>query len=189
MKRLSILKRKVILVDLADREKGLLDKKKAHTTKPSLHRAFTCFIFDQDGRVLIQKRSKKKLLWPLYWDASCSSHPFQGESYKKAAERRLKEELGTAATVKFIDKFEYHAKYRNIGEENEICAVLVGRSQLKTIKINKREVAEVRFVSLKQLSQQIKKNPRVYTPWLRIVLKRMRHQAIRDHYRVLCKRA
>ncbi len=76
--------------------------------------------------------------------------------------------------LKLVDKFEYHAKYKDIGFENELCALLVGKVDPKEVKPNKQEVAEIMFMSLKTLKSAIRKNPKVHTPWLKIALKRLR---------------
>ncbi len=161
---------KVVLVNEKDEEVGLENKKKAHLKEGILHRAFTIFIFNSKKQLLIQKRSKNKFLWPLSWEASCSSHPLPGEDYLTAAKKRLKRELGFSCKLKLLGRFQYQANYKNIGAEKEICALLIGKYNGK-IKPNKKEIAEYKWVDLKELKKDLTKNPKKYAPWLKIALK------------------
>ena len=79
----------LILVDENDREIGYRSKVDCHTGHGTLHRAFSIFLFDNRGRVLLQQRAAGKPLWPLYWSNSCCSHPRRGESMQQALHRRL----------------------------------------------------------------------------------------------------
>jgi len=161
---------KLVKVNRKDEEIGLEDKLKCHLGRGILHRAFTIFVFNSKNQLLIQKRSKEKLLWPLVWEASCSSHPVKGESHIAAGKKRLKKELGFDCGLKFLDKFEYRVKYKNIGSEYEICALLTGRYNGK-VKPNKKEVADWKWVDLKKLKKDIAKKSAEYAPWLKIALK------------------
>ena len=163
---------KLIVVNKKDEKIGVEDKLKCHLGKGILHRAFTVFIFNDKDQVLIQKRSKGKLLWPLFWETSCSSHPYEGEDLIKSAEKRLREELGFTCKLKFLDKFYYHSLYKNIGAENEICWLLVGRYNGKVVP-DLKEVADWKWINLEDLKQDIKKNPAKYVPWLKIAIKRL----------------
>ena len=161
---------KLVLVNEKDKKTGLAEKKKAHLGKGMLHRAFTVFIFNSRNELLIQKRSKNKFLWPLIWEASCSSHPLPGENYIAAAKKRLKKELGFACKLKLSGRFQYQANYKNVGAENEVCAFLIGKYTGK-IKPNPKEVAECKWVKLEELKRNLKKNSKKYAPWLKIALK------------------
>jgi len=163
---------KVILVDQNDKEIGVEDKLKAHLGKGILHRAFACFVFNKNGELLIQKRSKEKMLWPLYWDNSCSSHPRQEESIEGSTKRRLKEELGVTCEVKNLFKFSYRSKYRNLGSEYEVCHVPVGRYD-GDITLIPEEVAEWKWISLGKLEREIQENPEIFTPWFKIGFKEL----------------
>lgn len=79
--------KKLILVDEKDNIIGKEEKVKCHLGKGILHRAFTIFIFDKEGKVLLQKRSKNKFLWPGFWETSCSSHPWRNETKQKRGSR------------------------------------------------------------------------------------------------------
>ena len=165
-------KNKIIIVDENDNQIGLADKIEAHTTKPQLHRAITCFLKNEKGEYLITKRAKTKLLWPEIWETTCSTHPNENESYEACTERRLKEELDIDTKVKLKDKFVYRAPYKNIGSENEVCALLVGGIS-GPVNPNKNEIADYKFVNLEELQEDIKNHPKLYAPWLETALKKL----------------
>ena len=161
----------LVVVDKYDNVIGLETREKCHEKNGILHRAFIVFIFN-DSQLLIQKRSKFKKLWPLYWDASCSSHPFQNETYEQAGERRLREELGFSCELKLLFKFQYHACYKNIGSENELCAALIGNYN-GMVNPNPREIAEWKWIDLEELKDDMDKKPDRYTPWFKIGMDRI----------------
>lgn len=157
---------KLLLVNEKDEVLGEETKEKCHQGEGILHRAFSAHVFNSKGELLIQQRSKFKKLWPLFWTNSCCSHPRKGESYKAAGERRLKEELGFTASLRNFGKFQYAAKYKDIGVERELVILLIGRYEGK-IKPNQREIAAWKWVDINSLSQDIAKHPQRYTPWLK----------------------
>jgi len=161
---------KLVLVNEKDKKNGIEGKKKAHLQDGILHRAFTVFVFNSKKQLLLQKRSKNKFLWPLIWDTSCSSHPLPGENQITAGESRLQKELGFSCKLRMLDKFQYQANYKNIGAENEICALLIGKYDGE-IKPNKKEIAAYKWVEIKELKKDIIKNSQQYAPWLIIALK------------------
>ena len=160
----------IIIVNARNRKIGLRDKTEAHLGRGILHRAFVVFIFDTAGKLLLQQRSKKKMLWPLYWDCSCASHPRVKERCRKSGERRLKEELGFTASLRNLGKFQYAARYKDIGAERELVILLTGRYEGK-IKPNQKEVADFKWVDINSLNKDIAKHPQIYTPWLKKGLK------------------
>jgi len=162
---------KIILVDKNDKVIGYDDKVKCHAGEGILHRAFTVFIFSAKNELLIQKRSGLKELWPLFWDSSCSSHPRKGETYEGSIKRRLKDEIGIDCETRILGKFQYQEKYKNIGSENEICAVASG-IYTGEINPNPKEIAEWKWVNLNILKKDITKQPDKYTPWFKIALKK-----------------
>lgn len=166
------MKDKLVVVDKNDNFLKMEDKWECHEDNGILHRAFSIFIFNDKGELLVQKRSKFKKLWPLYQTNTCCSHPRKDESYVKAAERRLKEELGFSCPLKYLYKFMYNAKYKNIGSENELCAVLVGFTNAKT-KPNPKEIADWKYVNVKELVEDMGKNPEKFTPWFKMELKKL----------------
>lgn len=161
----------LILVDKDDNEVGSGEKLKCHLGEGILHRAFSIFIFNNKNELLLQQRGKEKLLWPLYWSNTCCSHPRKGEDYVKAAERRLKEEMGFSCPVEFVGKFQYQVPYENIGSENELCGVLAGVYNNGVIA-NPSEVEDWKWVDYKDLLDDVYKNPDKYTPWFKIELRK-----------------
>ena len=161
---------KLLVVNKKDEILRSETKEKCHEKKGILHRAFSVFIFNNKNQLLLQRRSKFKLLWPLYWSNSCCSHPQKGEDIQSAAKKRLKEELGFTCPLELAGSFQYQAQYKNIGSENELCSIFIGGYNGK-IRPNSKEVADWKWVSLSGLQRDIRKNPQKYTPWLKIELK------------------
>ena len=169
----------LILVDEKDREIGYESKFKCHQGDGMLHRAFSIFIFNDQGQILMQKRSSQKKLWPLYWSNSCCSHPRKGEKLKDATLRRLEEELGFQTDLKFLFKFQYQAPYLEVGAENEFCSVFVGKSNDPVIT-NPNEIEDCRYISVEDLDRKIRENPDQYTPWFKMEWERMRNEFRED---------
>lgn len=165
----------LILVDNDDREIGNLGKAECHDGDGVLHRAFSLFLFNDRGELLLQRRSSEKRLWPKYWSNTCCSHPRQGESMQAATARRLREELNTTASLEFIYKFEYQASFADKGSENELCWVFLGRLGDEA-RANELEIAELRFVSASDLNQEIDTVPERFTPWLKMEWQRLNEE-------------
>jgi isopentenyl-diphosphate delta-isomerase len=157
----------LILVDEDDNELGHLSKQECHDGEGILHRAFSLFVFNSDGRLLLQRRSETKRLWPMYWSNSCCSHPRQGESMEVATRRRLDEELGIAAELEYIYKFSYQARFGDLGSENELCSVYLGRTD-QEYSANANEIAEARYISRESLDRELLADPDAFTPWFRM---------------------
>lgn len=157
----------LILVDHEDRETGFMSKEDCHRGRGVLHRAFSIFLFDDRGQLLLQQRSAQKPLWPLAWSNSCCSHPRRGEAVEAAASRRLHEELALGAELAFLYKFEYEARYGNIGAEHELCWVFAGFDSGRPAA-NATEIADWRYVAPAALTAEIAADPARFTPWLRL---------------------
>ncbi|MBW7931298.1 MAG: isopentenyl-diphosphate Delta-isomerase [Gammaproteobacteria bacterium] len=157
----------LILVDAADRELGFLSKERCHRGSGRLHRAFSVFLFNSRGELLLQQRSAAKPLWPLHWANSCCSHPRRGESVESAVQRRLAEELALSAEVRFLYKFEYQASYGQVGSEHELCWVFAGFTDEEP-RVDANEVAAWRHIAPAALSAEIADNPDIFTPWLKL---------------------
>lgn len=162
----------LILVDENDNELGHLSKQQCHDGDGVLHRAFSLFVFNAKGELLLQKRSAAKRLWPMYWSNSCCSHPRKGESMEVATHRRLQEELAIGADLEFIYKFTYQAQFGELGSENELCSVYLGRTQ-QAISANSSEIAEARYVSRQTLQNDLETNPEEFTPWFKLEWERL----------------
>jgi isopentenyl-diphosphate delta-isomerase len=163
----------LVLVDAADRELGFARKDDVHAGEGTLHRAFSVFLFDPAGRVLMQRRSAAKRLWPLYWSNSCCSHPRRGEDTAEAAVRRVREELAVGARLVPLFKFQYQARYGVEGSEHELCSVLAGVTS-DPVAANPHEVAEWEWMEVADLDRTLRDDPDRYTPWLRIEWPRVR---------------
>ncbi len=164
---------KLVLVNEKDEPIGLEEKVKCHLKDGILHRAFAILLFNNKKEVLIQKRGKSKMLWPLYWETSCASHPRENETYEDSGRKRLKEELRIDTGIKVVDKFIYHASYEDVGSEYEFCAILVGNYNNKEVNFNINEVADVKWVKIDELEKDMNENSKNYAPWLGITLKRL----------------
>jgi isopentenyl-diphosphate delta-isomerase len=162
----------LILVDENDNELGYLSKQQCHDGEGILHRAFSLFVFNMDGELLLQKRSAGKRLWPLFWSNSCCSHPRKGESMEVATRRRLQEELGMNADLEYVYKFAYRAQFRGKGSENELCSVFLGKSD-QSHSSNANEVADVRFLARNELQNELQENPEEFTPWFKMEWERL----------------
>lgn len=162
----------LILVDENDVEIGHLDKLSCHDAGGVLHRAFSLFIFDADGRLLMQQRSAAKRLWPLYWSNSCCSHPRRGETMQEATRRRLRDELNIAADLEFVYKFAYQADFGESGAENELCSVFLGRTS-DEIVANRSEIAAIRSLTAAELQAELDADPQYFTPWFKLEWQRL----------------
>ena len=165
----------LILVDGADNVTGYENKLAAHRGSGLLHRAFSIFLFNTAGEVLLHQRSEQKPLWPGFWTNSCCSHPRKGESYDEATERRLREELGVSADLSFLYQFQYTADFNGQGSENELCAVYAGRLEKgQVLRPNRNEIADWRWVSCTTLDEWLRDDPQSFTPWFKLEWARLR---------------
>ncbi len=169
----------LILVNEKDEVVGYKSKLECHQGDGLLHRAFSIFIFNDAGELLLQRRSKQKWLWPLTWSNSVCSHPRRGETMEIATQRRLQEELGFSVPLKFLFKFQYHARFKDKGSENEVCSVFIGRYN-GTVAANENEIAEWRFIPIPELEKEIDANPELFSPWFKMELKRIRSDFWQD---------
>jgi len=167
----------LILVDSADREVGVLPKADCHDGDGVLHRAFSLFVFNSEGALLLQQRQADKRLWPLFWSNSCCSHPRAGEAMPLAIRRRLEQELGLTAKLGFLYKFEYVAHFGDAGTEHELCWVYAGTTAAQPV-INTSEIAAWRWVAPADLDAELVATPDVFTPWFKL-----EWHALRDTYR------
>lgn len=171
--RVSDPTERLILVDGDDRPVGTLPKRDCHLGDGVLHRAFSIFIFNTDGDVLLQQRGRDKPLWPLYWSNACCSHPRDGESLDEALERRLLEELGIRCPLTFLFKFQYQAYFEDVGAEHELCSVFAGRHD-GPFDANSAEIAALRSIDPQRLTAELESSPDEFTPWLAIEWRRIR---------------
>ena len=166
----------VILVDEQDRPIGLMEKQAAHIG-PHLHRAFSVFIFNSKGELLLQQRALSKYHSPGLWTNTCCSHPRAGETLEEATSRRLMEEMGMVCPMHEVYTFIYMAP---VGEgliEHEFDHVWIGQSDDEPI-INHEEVESWKYMSLNDLSEDIQQHPEHYTEWFKITFEEMTHHAV-----------
>lgn len=170
----------LILVDAADREIGFDTKERCHDGDGILHRAFSVFLLDSDGRVLLQQRAAGKRLWAGFWANSVCSHPRRGESMAVATSRRLAEELGVSVDLEFCFTFTYHARFGSLGSEHELCWVYLGAVDPGSITFNRTEIDAVRWVSPAELDAELAEHPEHFTPWLHLEWDRLRERLLPD---------
>jgi isopentenyl-diphosphate Delta-isomerase len=161
----------VILVTPQDEFVGTMEKMEAHE-KGLLHRAFSVFLFDTRGNMLLQQRAAGKYHGAHLWTNACCSHPYPGEEVYAAAIRRLREELGVTAEVEHIFSFTYRAEVENNLVEHEFDHVFAGEYE-GHFALNAAEVEAVRFESMEQIRQEIKLRPEQFTTWFRLAFPRM----------------
>lgn len=164
----------LILVDASDNVTGYENKVNAHRGGGLLHRAFSVFLFNAHGQLLLHKRSQNKPLWPGFWTNSCCSHPRKGESYQAAARRRLDDELGVSAELSFLYRFQYTAEFGHKGSENELCAVYAGRlDDEHLLAPNPNEIEDVCWVTCSELDRWLNDHPENFTPWFKLEWQRL----------------
>lgn len=153
----------VILVDEQDNECGQAEKMKAHR-EGLLHRAFSIFIFNQNGEMLLQQRASHKYHSGGLWTNACCSHPSPGETTEAAAYRRLKEEMGFQTEISKIFDFVYRADFQNGLTEYEFDHVFTGRYS-EGIDFDPNEVMAVCYKPMDIIAAEIKYSPSLYTAW------------------------
>lgn len=155
----------IVLVDKQNNVLGTAPKLISHNKNTPLHRAFSLFLFNSKGELLLQQRSKNKKTWPLIWSNSCCGHPMLNENNEDAIKRRSKFELGLVLNkvYEILPDFSYKAELNGI-VENEICPVFVGFSD-QTIIINRDEIENIQWTKWGDLLSEIKQKPGTYSVW------------------------
>lgn len=161
----------VILVDENDREIGTEEKMAAHLAG-KLHRAFSIFVFNSKGEMMLQKRDSRKYHSGGLWTNTCCSHPMPGEQLTDAIHRRLQEEMGFDCEMKEEFSFIYTAKLDKGITENEFDHVFVGKYEGKPL-LNPEEAEGWKWVYPEQLQKDIKKNPEAYTQWFKTAFEKL----------------
>lgn len=164
------MEEQVILVDTQDNPIGLMPKMEAHE-KGLLHRAFSVFIFNQNGELMLQQRAYHKYHSPGLWTNTCCSHQRDGETSLEAGMRRLEEEMGFCTSLKEEVSFIYKAPFDNGLTEHELDHVLTGKFDGEPT-INKDEVSDWKWMALEDIHQDMKINPEHYTVWFQIIFDR-----------------
>ena len=154
---------KVILVDKNDVAIGSMDKIEAHE-RALLHRAFSIFIFNNQGEMLLQQRADSKYHSAGLWTNACCSHPSPGEDTPTAAARRLKEELGFETQLKAVFTFTYKSEFENGLTENEFDHVFTGLYN-GGIVADENEVKNFQYMSMDEIEKWIASEPAKFTAW------------------------
>lgn len=163
----------LILVNEKDEVLGTMEKMEAHR-KAVLHRAFSVFIFNNKGEMLLQQRASGKYHSPNLWTNACCSHPRPGEATLAAAQRRLKEELGFVVTLQKAFDFIYTASFDNGLTENEFDHVFIGVYEGVILP----DTAEVKAFCYKTpdiIREELKHTPEIYTAWFAIAFPMMQN--------------
>ena len=163
----------VILVNTDNEVLGYMEKMEAHE-KGMLHRAFSIFIFNTKGEILLQKRAISKYHSGGLWTNTCCSHPRKNESFLDAANRRLSEEMGMSCVLNEVFSFIYKAELDNNLTEHEYDQVLFGTTDQIPV-LNKAEAEDYKYIKPDQLKIDIHDNPSQYTEWLKISFEKVYH--------------
>jgi len=156
----------VVLLDDHDRPCGTASRMSVHTDRTPRHLAFSCYLFDEHGRVLLTRRALGKVTWPGVWTNSCCGHPRPGESMEDAVRRRVGQELGAAVggLQLVLPDFGYRAVDASGIVENEACPVWVGRLA-ETVRPDPAEVCETAWIRWDDLSRIADTAPALLSPW------------------------
>lgn len=161
----------VILVDEQDRPVGAMGKMEVHQ-KALLHRAFSIFIFNARGEMLLHRRADKKYHSGGLWTNACCSHPRPGEDTMQAAQKRLQEEMGIVTDIRKAFDFIYRADFDNGLTEYEFDHVFVGTYD-GAIDPDKEEVSDYCFKTIEEVKSSIRSHPQKYTEWFKIAFPKM----------------
>jgi len=165
----------VILVDENDKPIGTMPKLEAHE-KGFLHRAFSVFIFNSKGQLLLQQRSLSKYHSPGLWTNTCCSHPRETESIEEAAERRLKEEMGLSCKLEKKFDFIYKTAVDNGLTEHEFDHVFFGKSD-QYPRVNTDEVLSWDYFSIDEIENELALQPEIFTEWFKICFQKVKQFA------------
>jgi isopentenyl-diphosphate delta-isomerase len=156
----------VIIVDKDDCEIGVMEKMEAHK-QAVLHRAFSVFLFNPQGKMLLQQRALTKYHSAGLWTNTCCSHPRPGETLENAVLRRLIEEMGIATKVFKAFDFIYQAELTDNLNEYEFDHVFVGNYDAD-VRPNHLEVANFVYQSIEEVEANLQSHPEKYTVWFKI---------------------
>ena len=161
----------VILVNDQDEPTGFMEKMEAHR-EGLLHRAFSIFIFNEQGEMLLQQRANEKYHSANLWTNACCSHPLPGEDTLTAAHRRLMEEMGFDTKLAEAFSFTYKTDFDNGLTEHEFDHVFTGVYN-GVIHANKEEVQDHSFLQLHVIRHNLKMHPEKYTSWFKIAFPKL----------------
>lgn len=159
----------VILVDAHDQELGLMEKMEAHR-QGLLHRAFSVFVLNEKGELMVQQRAAEKYHSGTLWTNTCCSHPRKGETAEEAAHRRLMEEMGFDCPINKVLEFTYRAELDKGMIEHEYDHLFIGEFNGEP-NLNPDEAMAWKWMRLDELSADIEDQPEKYTAWFKIIWK------------------
>ena len=162
----------VVLVDKEDNDIGMAEKMECHHNPVRLHRAISVVIINNKDQMLITRRASAKERWPGFWSNACCSHPRKGEPPEAAVKRRMHEELGFTCDLDFLFKFVYEVKFDGTWGEHELDHVFLGYYD-GPVHPNKEEIDEYKFVGIDELQTDMAQHPNKYTPWFKLMFKRV----------------
>ncbi|WP_136668371.1 isopentenyl-diphosphate Delta-isomerase [Flavobacterium sp. H122] len=168
-----MIEEKVILVNEKDEPIGLMPKMEAHE-KALLHRAFSVFVLNDKGEIMLQQRANHKYHSPLLWTNTCCSHQREGETNVQAGRRRLQEEMGFDVELKELFNFIYKAPFDNGLTEHELDHVMIGYYNDEPV-INPEEVESWKWMPIEDIKKDIESNPDIYTVWFKIIFDEFYH--------------
>ena len=170
----------VILVNEADEEIGVMEKLEVHQ-KALLHRAFSVFLFNNKGEMLLQRRAMNKYHSAGLWTNACCSHPRPGESVESAALRRTREELGINPQLEKAFVFTYRASFENGLTEHEYDHVFIGIHE-GDINADPNEVSEVKYLPMSEIKNELASNANKYTAWFQIAFQKLQDHLMQADY-------
>ena len=165
------MEERVVLVNAQDEEIGTMEKMEAHR-RGVLHRAFSVFIFNGSGQMLLQQRAFSKYHSAGLFTNACCSHPRPGETTADAATRRLFEEMGLTVPLRHHSHFIYESHFENGLTEHEFDHVFTGTTDADP-EINPEEVASFKWMDVAEIKKQIFHHPEQFTTWFRIAVKKL----------------
>ncbi len=165
------MSQQVILVNDQDEAIGTMDKMEVHQ-RGLLHRAFSVFIFNSKGEMLLQQRALDKYHSAGLWTNTCCSHPQPGEDIIESAQKRLGEEMGFTTSLTKVFDFTYHASFENGLIEHEFDHVFTGEYDGE-VNYNPIEVMNSSYRSLDEIMRSLQTEPQIYTAWFRLAFPRI----------------
>ena len=162
----------VVLLDEAGYAIGTADKMAVHHAQTPLHLAFSCYLFNEAGQLLLTRRAESKRTWPGVWTNTCCGHPMPGEPISGSVLRRLREELGISAAklALVLPKFRYQARMANGVLENELCPVYAAYTDIPPDP-DPAEVAEARWVEWDEFCEAVRTGRQSISPWCAMQLR------------------
>jgi len=169
-------RRHLIAVNEADLVLGTADQESCHSKEGILHSAFLAMIFDCRERLLQARRSRHKKLWPLFWDGTVAGHFYPGEDREQTVKKRIVEEIGLRCDgLRYLFRFSYQARYREIGVEKEVCHVYSASGiDGRKIALNALEASEARFLEIPRAVELVAAGAEDFTPWFLLAFRQAR---------------